>query len=346
MEREDSGFLPHPCRVRAFLAVVAVSLVLALVAALASGGSLAELWHRFNLIALYVLLIALGWAALLCPVRKALNRQRPLVAGLLAWVALLVVALEVTLLAAWLIPLREVAGISGPELLVRTLGIGAILGALILRYLYELHRQRSRELAEGRARYQALQARIRPHFLFNSLNTVVSLVGSRPERAQAVLLDLADLFRASLGRDKQPSTLEQELQLVRQYLGVEKLRLGERLRVEWDLDDLPLETPVPPLLLQPLVENAVYHGIEPAPEGGTITIYGRGRPDRVVLTVANTFVGPAREPEREGHGMALDNVRQRLAVFFDDQAGLQTTMVDGWYKVRIWFKPRPPEAPR
>ncbi len=346
MEREDSGFLPDPCRVRAFLAVVAVSLVLALVAALASGGSLTELWHRFNLIALYVLWIALGWAGLLCLFRPLVNRRRPLLAGLVSWLLLLAAATGVTLAAAWLIPLREVAGIGWRELLVRALGIAAILGALILRYLFELHRQRRRELAEGQARYQALQARIRPHFLFNSLNTVVSLVGSRPERAQAVLLDLADLFRASLGREKQPSTLGQELQLVRQYLGVEKLRLGERLRVEWDLEDLPLQTPVPPLLLQPLVENAVYHGIEPAPEGGTITIYGRGRPDRVVLTVANTYAEPGGGQERGGHGMALDNVRQRLAVFFDDQAGLQTTMVDGWYKVRIWFKPRPPEAPR
>ena len=340
MEREDSGFLPDLCRVRALLAVVAVSLVLALVAALASGGSLTELWHRFNLIALYVFWISLGWSGLMCLVRRPLNRRRPLVAGIIAWVLLLLVAAGVTLFAAWLIPLREVAGIGWRELLVRVLGIAAILGALMLRYLFELHRQRRRELAEGQARYQALQARIRPHFLFNSLNTVVSLVGSRPERARAVLLDLADLFRATLGREKQPSTLGQELQLVRQYLGVEKLRLGERLRVEWDLEDLPLDTPVPPLLLQPLVENAVYHGIEPAPEGGTITLYGRGRPDRVVLTVANTFIGPAGKSDHKGHGMALDNVRQRLAVFFDDQAGLQTTLVDGWYKVRIWFRPR------
>jgi len=227
--------------------------------------------------------------------------------------------------------------VSQQELLIRTLGISGILGALILRYLYENYQQKQRELAESRARFQALQARIRPHFLFNSLNTVVSLIPSDPDCAEEVLQDVSDLFRASLGDESRMSTVAQELELVRQYLAIEKQRLGSRLHVTWDLENLPDQAPIPALLLQPLVENAVYHGVGASVKGGEIRIFGRYRNGVVALTVSNTLPEDEGRAHKEGNHMALENIRQRLRMRYGSEAGMHTGMVEGHYQVRIWF---------
>jgi two-component system sensor histidine kinase AlgZ len=337
MDEEHSSFLPDFCRVRAVLAVVLSSAVLAMVIALASVEVLSQLWSDFSLAALYVLWIALAAAGVACLLRGWLARMSRGRAGVTAWLLLLLVCALVAEATAHLLPVEIVAGISSRDLLVRTLGIGAILGALILRYLYEYHLQKQRELAEDQARYLALQARIRPHFLFNSLNTVISLVPAQPEKAQQILHDLSDLFRASLGGGEKRSTLVRELALTRQYIEVEKLRLGERLRVSWDLDDLPGLAAMPPLLLQPLVENAVYHGIEPSVEGGEIRIFGRCRKGKIVLSVSNSLPAADERQARGGNRMAMENIRQRLRVFFGEEAGMHTGLVEGQYQVRIWF---------
>ena len=338
MTKDARNFLPDFCAVGAVLAVVLGSVVLAMVVALASTENLASLWSDFSLASLYILWIALASAGLICLLRRWLGGLGHARAGVVAWLLIITVCLVVTEVTVWLMPVEMVAGIDHLDLLVRTLGIGAILGALILRYLYEQHQQKQRELAEDQARYLALQARIRPHFLFNSLNTVISLVPAQPEKAQQILHDLSDLFRASLGGEGKRSTLIRELELIRQYLEVEKLRLGERLVVNWDLEELPGLAEVPPLLLQPLVENAVYHGIEPAVEGGRITIYGRRRNGLIVFSVSNTL--PEEKPDhqpRSGNRMATDNIRKRLQVFYGKEAGMHTGMVEDQYQVRIWF---------
>lgn len=344
MDRETTSFLPDFCGVRTVWAVVLSAVVLALVVALAATERLAQLWSNFSLVALYILWIALASATLVCLLRRVLGRMSHARAGLSAWLLVMLVCVLVAEATLWLLPVEMVTGIGHLELLVRTLGIGAILAALILRYLYEYHRQQQRELAEGRARYLALQARIRPHFLFNSLNTVISLVPKQPEKAQQILYDLSDLFRASLGKGGEQSTLLRELELTRQYLEVEKLRLGERLRVAWDLGELPRLAVMPALLLQPLVENAVYHGIEPAVEGGELRIYGRQRNGTIVLSVSNTLPGEERGNGRRGNSMAVENIRQRLQVFFGEEAGMHTGMVEGQYQVRIWFPLREKQA--
>ncbi len=337
MEMEQKSFLPDFCGVRAVLAVVVSSAVLAMVIALASAERLSELWSDFSMVALYVLWIALASAGMLCLLRHWLAGMSHARAGLLAWGMVLLVCMAVAETAAWLMPVELVAGIGHLDLLVRTLGIGAILAALILRYLYEYHLQKQRERAEDQARYLALQARIRPHFLFNSLNTVISLIPGQPEKAQRILHDLSDLFRASLGGEGQGSTLVRELELTRQYIEVEKLRLGDRLRVRWDLGELPGLAAMPPLLLQPLVENAVYHGIEPAVEGGEVRIYGRLRKNLIVLSVSNSLPQEGGKRERPGNRMALENICQRLRVFFGEAAGMHTGLVEDQYQVRIWF---------
>ena len=342
MEMERKSFLPDLCGVRAMLAVVVSSVVLAMVIALVSMETLEQLWSAFSLVALYVLWIALVSAAVLCLARRWLAGMGHVRAGVLAWLLVLAVCAAVAESTARLMPVELVAGIGHSDLMVRTLGIGAILAALILRYLYEDHLQKQRELAEDQARYLALQARIRPHFLFNSLNTVISLIPGQPEKAQRILHDLSDLFRASLGGEGRDSTLMRELELTRQYIEVEKLRLGERLRVRWDLGDLPGLAAMPPLLLQPLVENAVYHGVEPAVEGGEVRIYGRLRKHLVVLSVSNTLPEGGEQREQPGNRMALENIRQRLQVFFGEEAGMHTGLVEGQYQVRIWFPRKEP----
>ena len=334
---EWKSFLPDFCGVRMVMAVVLGAVVLAVIVTLASIDQLAAFWSRFSLTALYILWIALVSAAVICLLRRWLGGMGHGLAGLVAWLLVLAVCAAVAEITAWLLPVELVAGVEHRELLARTLGIGGILGALVLRYLYELHQQRQRELAENQARYQALQARIRPHFLFNSLNTVISLISSDPARAQQVLHDLSDLFRAGMAAEGQQSTLEEELALVRQYLEVEQLRLGERLRVRWELNELPMQARLPMLLLQPLVENAVYHGVEPSPDGGEVVLFGSCRKGRLQLAVSNTLPPGGEKVHRRGNRMALENIRQRLQALFGEAAGLGTGMVDGRYQVRIWL---------
>ncbi len=338
MRHQKRSFLPDFCHIRAVYAVVMSALVLSIVLTLASTDNWTMFWENFSTTALYILWIAVVSASTICVLRRWLGRLSHAAAGILAWLLMLLVAFLIEEFTWWALPIELMENVSRQSLLYRTLGITAILGVLTLRYLYENHMQRQRALAESRARFTALQARIRPHFLFNSLNTVISLIHSAPSKAEEMLYSLSDLFRASLADEQQRTSLGQEFELVRQYLFIEQQRLGQRLRVEWELQEhLPLKTPVPTLLLQPLVENAVYHGIETALQGGEIRIFGTHRNGKVIVGVSNTMSREAPEKEREGNHMAMENIRQRLDVYFGEEAGMSTSMVDDWYQVRLWF---------
>ncbi|HRD87090.1 MAG TPA: histidine kinase [Accumulibacter sp.] len=186
------------------------------------------------------------------------------------------------------------------------------------------------------ARLQSLTARIRPHFLFNSLTAVISLIRLDPRRAETALEELAELFRALLRDPRQLVPIGDELALCRQYLDLEKLRLGERLQVEWSIGDPPADLLVPPLLLQPLLENAVYHGIEPAANGGTIRVGLLLRGDELHIDLANPSV--AHAGHARGNHMALDNIRERLALYYDLEARLDTgelRLPDGSCEYRV-----------
>jgi two-component system sensor histidine kinase AlgZ len=215
--------------------------------------------------------------------------------------------------------------------LARSWFFTAVATLLVLAYFNLRSRMLSPALTE--ARLQALQARIRPHFLFNSINAVLSLVRSEPRRAETALEDLADLFRVLMADNRDLVPLEREIELCRQYLGLEALRLGNRLRVEWQVDKMPGDALVPPLLLQPLLENAVYHGIEPSMEPGVISIHIFNDRDRVHMLLRN----PTREEgsHHTGNKMALANIRERLSLHFDAEASLQTSASGGHYEVRI-----------
>lgn len=187
--------------------------------------------------------------------------------------------------------------------------------------------------AQTEARLAALNARIRPHFLFNTLNAVLSLIRARPQQAEAALESLAELFRAAMRDPGDLVSLADEIALGTQYLDLERLRLGDRLQVDWAVGNAPLNLPIPPLMLQPLLENAVYHGIEPAPEGGTVHIGIEQRGDELRITIANPTVGQLRHPT--GNQIALANIRERLALYYDLEARLEIDADEDHYEVRI-----------
>lgn len=328
---EKHGFLPSFCSIHLLFAWVLTAELLAVVLTLAAGSH--DFWRTLSLRSLYVQWIALMLAALLCVFGGALNRLGHRGAGFVAWL----LALAVTVLV-YLSSRRLLSGSWDVELvpLASHLGIAAIISAVALRYLYELYRYQQRELAEARARAQALQARIRPHFLFNSMNTIASLTRADPLLAEEVVQDLSDLFRASLGDTERPSTLGQELELAQGYLRIEAQRLGDRLKVRWDLDELPLEAKVPPLVLQPLLENAVYHGIEPSLHGGEVFVAGRFRKGIVNISISNTLPEGGGD-KRKGNRMAQQNVAARLNAYFGETAGMRIGEVDGRYQVRLYF---------
>ena len=207
---------------------------------------------------------------------------------------------------------------------------GASAAGVVLAWL----RQRTRQQlpADTRARLAELQSRIRPHFLFNTLNTAIALVRVDPLRAESVLEDLSELFRVTLEDTGSAVTLDQEVELARRYLAIEQIRFGERLRLSWQLDPAAGGARVPPLLLQPLVENAVRHGVEPNAEGGEVEVFTQVRGGEVEVRVSNSVAAPTRIP---GHGLALDNVRQRLLLMHDVAAKLELPAEPGRFTVRI-----------
>ena len=245
----------------------------------------------------------------------------------IAVVMLLEAAWTATVLYASTIPGEVIA----PFSLVRAGILCTLFTAFLLAYFHWRRRAYSPALTE--ARLQALQARIRPHFLFNSLNTVLSVIRNDPKCAEAALEDLAELFRALMQDNRHLTTLADELALCRQYLNLEQLRLGERLQVDWDVEGMPGDALVPQLMLQPLVENAVYHGIEPGTDPGKVLIRITHDKDQVRVLLANP--NHPDHHRRAGNRMALANIRERLALHFDLEASLVTEVKDGMFEIRI-----------
>ncbi|MBI3527662.1 MAG: histidine kinase [Betaproteobacteria bacterium] len=194
-------------------------------------------------------------------------------------------------------------------------------------------RNRALSPALTEARLQALQARIRPHFLFNSINAVLSLIRAEPRRAEAALEDMADLFRVLMADNRDLVPLENEVELCRQYLALEQLRLGERLQIEWHVDNMPKDALMPPLVLQPLLENAVYHGIETSIEPGVVSVNIYHVRDQVHMVLRNPYRKDGNH--HAGNKMALGNIRERLALHFDAEASLQARVGDSEYEVHI-----------
>ncbi len=309
------------------LALRAVLLVQAALAIVALGGAqtLADWGERQAVLTFGGVLATVLWLVVVCALRQALRRQEP------APRAVVVLGLGMaSALVAWA-PLAW-AGLARDGLL-RAGGVAlAGLACAALLWAWLDLRSRMWHPANAAARLAELQSRIRPHFLFNALNTALALVRVDAARAEAVLEDLAELFRVALADAGASVSLEEEIELARRYLAIEEVRFGKRLLVEWEIDPRVHAARVPPLVLQPLVENAVRHGIEPATAGGRITIRARLNRGQVVLVVSNTL---GEEPGSPGHGMALHNIRERLRLLHDVAAECDVRRENGLFQARI-----------
>jgi two-component system sensor histidine kinase AlgZ len=261
----------------------------------------------------------------LCLARRALHAMG-YAASLLAIIAFeVVLALAAAEAGANLLPGRPTLSFPQIALLV------SFVTVCVLAYFDLRARALSPAIAE--ARIQALQARIRPHFLYNSINAVLSLIRSEPRRAERALEDMADLFRVLMADNRTLAPIANEIELARQYLAIESLRLGDRLKVSWRTEGMPGDALVPPLVLQPLVENAVYHGIEPMPQGGEVAIDVGVTGGQLQMTLTNPMPGETRHSA--GNKMALANIRERLQLHFDAEASMKSEVRDGIYRVTI-----------
>jgi len=287
-----------------------------------------------------------GGAAFLEPLLLAslvlLYALAPLLARLSYWWGCAAVLALVSLLASVAYAVWPASVDPGAPGLARTVMLTAIVVTLVLGYLRLLVKAHSPALAE--ARLQALQARIRPHFLFNSLNAVLALIRRDPKRAERTLEDLADLFRTLMSDGRKFVRLADEISLLERYASIEQLRLGERLRVVWELDAAPPDALLPPLLLQPLLENAIYHGIEPGTGAGEVLVRIERRGGRVLARVENPYF--PEHQHRAGNRMALANIGERLQLFFDAEARVETGVEGGRFVVQVELPYRSRETGR
>jgi len=342
---ERDFFLPDFCEARAVLAIVLIAALTGLVLALARQSGSESFWFDLARMSAFLLWAGLLSAAVLCRARPWLARQSARAA--IAWTQLLLAGTVALLSEAvfqlgqfWTIQFgapSTILPVSHWRFVLPNALLALLIGGMMLRYFYVAHQWRRSVELEARARVHALQARIRPHFLFNSMNTIASLTRTHPMQAEAAIEDLADLFRVSLGDARSQLTFADEVEIARTYARIEQLRLGDRLQVRWDIEQVPAGTLVPALLLQPLLENAIGHGIEPLPQGGTVDVRGRLEGPSVVLEVTNPRAAGASPPQRKGNRMALDNIRQRLELAFPGHSSVEVDDAATRYTVRLRF---------
>lgn len=312
---------------------LALRTVLLVEAALALGvlhaaDTLVDALSRFALASAVGTPAALLWLLTMCGVKRAIGRASPWQQWAMAGgVGAASAGLSRLLIGAAGHGLLDL----GPAL--ASLLSGAFAGVLLMAWLQL--RRRGQAPADASARLSELQSRIRPHFLFNTLNSALGLVRRDPARAEALLEDLSELFRAALADDASVVSLGEEIELAQRYLAIEQVRFGDRLRVEWDLDPAAAAARLPPLLLQPLIENAVRHGIEPDPRGGVVRIHTRLGRGQALVSISNSLPPASSVSMNPGHGIALQNVRERLHLMHDVAARFDVRHGDGQYRVQM-----------
>lgn len=323
-ENPYSPRLPDFCNLGTWLRVLLAANGLAALLVLARNRELASLAGEFTEVAALVEPAALASLLVLCLGGRWLARLAALPAAILTVLTAMVVAVAVAALLAPFVP-EPGTGWFWRAALWSGLATMAMLSWFDLS-------ARARSPAVTEARLMALTARIRPHFLFNSLNAVLGVIRADPRRAEAALEELADLFRALMKDNRELVPLSEEIALARQYLALERLRLGERLQVRWDVESCPPDALVPPLMLQPLLENAVYHGVEPLEGPGEVLVRLARQQDRLVIEISNPCGGQGHVA---GNQMALANIRERLLLFFDLEARLDTEATADRYRLTI-----------
>ncbi len=340
--------LPDFCSSPAVLAVILIAELVAIVLTLAGHGPKPGFLLALSTSSMFMLWLGLSSAVVLCKCRAWLTsfgRARGLVVG---FVMLQLLCLIISECSWWLnesLASRLLTDLGHREFLFRNLMISMIVSAMSLRYFYVTGEWRRNVELESRAQIKALQARIRPHFLFNSMNTIASLTRSDPARAEEAIEDLADLFRATLGEAQHRIPLKEELEVARIYQRMEQLRLGDRLAVHWDVAELPMRVLIPGLSVQPLLENAIYHGIEPLPEGGEIHVRGARLDDgRIELVIENPVLpsdSSRSTSQHKGHQLALDNIKRRFELAYAEQGVVTADAIDDRFVVRLVFPDLP-----
>lgn len=334
-QETDRFFLPDLCASQSVFFLVLVSQLFAVVLTLAASGVGGFDWERLALTSLYVQWVGLSSALLLCKLRPYLKRLSSAKGALFSY---LIIPLN-----AWIVSSVSLAlmGIKGAGLFSDTVlthvVIAAIIGGLVIRYFHLQAQLVARKQAALENRIQALQSRIQPHFLFNSMNSIASLIQVDPERAEEAVEDLSHLFRASLNDAGNQVLFAEEQALCERYLRIEQLRLGKRLRVTWAIKPLPAKLSIPLLTLQPLLENAIVHGIQPLPEGGLVEIEAQHQHGVFELKIVNPVPVGAASPTRSGNRIALDNIRHRLQALYGDRAKLTSYPDHQHYITRLTY---------
>jgi two-component system, LytTR family, sensor histidine kinase AlgZ len=319
--RIEHSPLPDFCELPALFALLVVGALTVTVMWLARDDP--RDWSAYSVSMLFVTLLGMVVAVTLCTLRPWLQRLPKHLPYVGVWLLILLLVLVASIVAHWFDGALQMHLVrsSLPVFVRDNMLVAALLGTALLRYFYVLAQWQARLAAVTRAQVEALQARIRPHFLFNSMNTVAALIRVDPASAERTVEDLSELFRAALGQhDTDDGTLGEELALIDRYLAIEQLRLGARLRVQRELDDLPADFPLPRLLLQPLVENAVRHGIQPLREGGEVILRGHRGGGGIRIEISNPLPDTPAEP---GNGHGLDSVRQRIVYRYGPLAKAQ-----------------------
>lgn len=335
---DRQGLIPNFCQWRSLLSLMFLMELVAAVMTLAAPTDLALLPARFILVSLYLQWLGVSVAGVLCLARRWLLVARPGIVFFVSWGLILAVTTIVSdfgyRLAHLIIDELYLSGETRYQFVLRNLAISAIVGLMMLRYFWARNQWRSQITAEGEARYQALHARIRPHFLFNSLNSLAALIPIKPAAAEMMVEDLADLFRVSLDTRHRLVPLAEELDLVRKYLRIEQTRLGARLGADWDVPESLMNAQVPLLTIQPLVENAVYHGIAKLAGTATIAIRARDNGRHMTIDVENPLP-PDDEPGHTGSRTAVENIAQRLRLIYGEGATLALDRDDGIFRARL-----------
>ena len=337
--QDTQVYLPDFCAAGTLFIVLLVAELVAIVLTLAAHTPEGQFLLLLSKTSFFVLWLALLGSAIMCQLRGRLERAGKTRAFVISFVVLVLMSLVVAELA-WQLPWRltgtSIIDDTHSDFILRTLAISSIIIALTMRYLYVASEWRRSIVLEAQARISALQALIRPHFLFNSMNTIASLTRTNPRQAEEAVEDLSDLLRANLSGSGDRTSLKAELETAAIYQRIEKLRLGERLSVRWDVAELPMRALIPSLTIQPLLENAIYHGIELLPDGGEIIVTGKLDGKFIDIRISNP-TAPGKRRAKDGNKIAMSNISQRFELAYGGRATVEVADGDIEYNVRLRF---------
>ena len=315
-------FLPDLCVVQVVFALILVGELLAFSFVVIAQGVQGFTWPYFGAISFLVQWVILSSTAILCPLRPWFRRQNGIISGTVSYTIVLVMTAIFSALGDMV--LNQVVRVNW-EVISSNLVVAGVFAGVVLRYCYLQQQLMNKEQSELKSRVEALQSRIKPHFLFNSMNSIASLIDIDPQAAEKMVVDLSGLFRASLS-DAGMVSLKDELSLCEGFVSIEQIRLGDRLAVKWHVNVEDLNLQVPNLILQPVIENAIYHGGEMHSKGGCVDVFIEGDEKLLTLKVVNPILLERNDGRvQKGNGMALDNIRHRLLAYYGEKATLSLT---------------------